>query len=105
MPSEQRSVLGGMCTAVVTVVVLGFAYAQGSIAIGLGPALGIVLLPLAVQVGLLAKHRFFHADAIRGAAYDAPGSGSAIRSAMLQNTLEQTVLAALAVYHTRECLA
>ena len=52
-----------------------------------------VFLWLAGCVGAVSQGRFWIAADRRGAAYGPPGAAIALRSANLQNTLEQTVLA------------
>jgi hypothetical protein len=56
---------------------------------------------LIVSVGTIGNKRFFHQEHIGGSAFDAPGSPLRIDKAILQNTLEQLVIAA-AVYHALE---
>ncbi|MEJ2436309.1 MAG: hypothetical protein P8Y53_25375, partial [Pseudolabrys sp.] len=53
-------------------------------------------LSLIYCIATIARKRFFHTEVIEGAAYDGPGSDVAVDKAVLQNTLEQTVLAAVA---------
>ena len=52
-----------------------------------------MLACLAINIGLLARHRFFTPDDIDGGGLT-PGTATAhILQSMLQNTLEQSVLA------------
>lgn len=53
----------------------------------------LVLACLAINVGLLARHRFFTPDDIDGGGLTAGTPTAHILQSMLQNTLEQTVLA------------
>lgn len=56
----------------------------------------ITTLPLLLAIALLARHRFFSDADIDGASLSSPSPRAALLQAMLQNTLEQTVLASLA---------
>jgi MAPEG family len=102
MTSDQKQVLGGMVLAVVlTLAALLAAYVlsrSGADTIRLSAPVASALAGLALIycIADIAKKRFFHADVIGGAAYDEPDSSVAVDKAVLQNTLEQTVLAALA---------
>jgi hypothetical protein len=53
----------------------------------------LVLACLAINIGLLARHRFFTPDDIDGGGLTAGTSTAHLLQSMLQNTLEQTVLA------------
>jgi hypothetical protein len=53
----------------------------------------LVLACLAINIGLLARHRFFTPDDIDGGGLTAGTSTADILQSMLQNTLEQTMLA------------
>ena len=53
------------------------------------------LLPLLLSIGALAKHRFFTPEDIDGSGLVAGTQKAALLQATLQNTLEQTVLAAV----------
>jgi hypothetical protein len=103
MTDKQRGVLRGVVAGLaITLVVLGLAIA------GLLPPLMpgsrppvahalrweiLVLACLAVNIGLLARHRFFTPDDIDGGGLT-PGTATAnLLQSMLQNTLEQSVLA------------
>jgi hypothetical protein len=65
------------------------------IAFALG-ADAFVALWLAISIGLLAKHRFFTPEDIDGGGLTHGTETASILQSTLQNTLEQTVLAALA---------
>ena len=58
------------------------------------PYAAVLALPMALAIAAIARHRFFHAAVIDGS-NDAADRWLAIARAILQNTLEQTVLAAL----------
>lgn len=102
MTHAQKQVLGGMVSAlVVTVVALLAVYflSKGGvdqIRLSAPVASALAALALVYCIGDIARKRFFHADIIDGAASDAPGSAVAVDKAVLQNTLEQTVLAVVA---------
>jgi len=51
---------------------------------------------LAIAVALLARHRFFSADDINAAVSPAASANASVLQALIQNTLEQAVLATLA---------
>ena len=101
MTHEQGQVLGGMVLAVTfTVAALLAVYLlseNGTDTFRLSAPVASALAALALVwcVAGIARKRFFHADVIRGAAWDSPGSEIAVDKAVLQNTLEQTVLAAV----------
>lgn len=103
MTDKQRGVLRGVVAGLaITLVVLGLAIA------GVLPPLmpgaqaplthalrwdTLVLACLAINIGLLARHRFFTPDDIDGGGLT-PGTATAhLLQSMLQNTLEQSVLA------------
>ena len=106
---KQRGVLGGMAAA----VVIGAMVMVGAVL--LGPALlvptpdfagrMIQILPwellvvvwLIAAVGALARHRFFTPEDIDGSGLTAGTETAKVMQAILQNTLEQTVIA-LAVH-------
>lgn len=103
LSDEQRGVLGGMVSGLaVTVGALGAALAVPPMrALTLSPVFSRldfwsgwvlpVLLTLLLAIGMLAHHRFFSAKDIDASL----GTGSArarMLQAVLQNTLEQTVL-------------
>lgn len=52
-----------------------------------------LFLWLAFAIGQVANGRFFSPDDIAGSGFAAPGQAIALKSAFLQNTLEQVVLA------------
>jgi len=99
---DQKQVLGGMvAAAALTVIALLAAYllSKGGtdpIRLSAPVASALAALALVVCIADIAKKRFFDADVIEGAAYDKPGSAVAVDKAVLQNTLEQTVLAVIA---------
>ena len=101
---EQRGVLSGMLAGIATTVgALGAALALPPMrALTLGGAYSrlefwtewalVALLPLLLTIGMLAQHRFLTPEDIGGSG-PAPGSARArVLQAILQNTLEQTVL-------------
>jgi len=102
MTRDQEQVLGGMALAVVvTVIALVPAYLLSKsgadhVRLSAPEASALAVLALVFCIGGIARKRFFHADVIGGAAFDKPGSAVAIDKAVLQNTLEQTVLAVIA---------
>jgi len=102
MTRDQEQVLGGMALAVVvTVIALVAAYLLSKsgadhVRLSAPEASALAVLALVFCIGGIARKRFFHADVIGGAAFDKPGSAVAIDKAVLQNTLEQTVLAVIA---------
>jgi hypothetical protein len=53
----------------------------------------LVVACLAIHIGLLARHRFFSPDDIDGGGLTAGTSKAHLLQSMLQNTLEQSVLA------------
>ena len=55
-----------------------------------------VALPLACCIGVMAARRFLSPADIAGSAFAPPGERTAVPLAVLQNTLEQTVLAVVA---------
>ena len=104
LSDEQRGVLKGAAAGLaMTVGALGAAHAgapmEGIVVGTVGSRLGlgaewalIALLPLILMIGALARHRFFNPEDIGGGGL-APGSERArVLQAVLQNTLEQTVL-------------
>jgi hypothetical protein len=102
MTHEQKQVLAGMTTAVaLTVAALLAVYflarnGVDTVRLSAPAASALAALALVSCIGGIARKRFFHADVIGGAAFDRPGGAVAVDKAVLQNTLEQTVLAALA---------
>ncbi|MGA7975327.1 MAG: MAPEG family protein [Pseudolabrys sp.] len=101
MTHEQRQVLAGMAAAVaLTVIALLAAYflsksGADTLRLSAPEASALAALALVFCIGGIARKRFFHTDVIGGAAYDKPGSEVAVDKVVLQNTLEQTVLAAV----------
>ena len=104
MTRDQKQVLGGMVLAfVLAAAALLAAYVLSQhgfdrVRLSAPVASALAGLALVVCIADIAKKRFFHTDIIGGAAYDTPGSAIAADKAVLQNTLEQTVLAVIA-YH------
>jgi hypothetical protein len=102
MTRDQKQVLGGMMLAVVlTALALLAAYVLSKsgvdhIRLSAPVASALAALALVYCIADIAKKRFVHTDVIGGAAYDKPGSEVAVDKAVLQNTLEQTVLAVIA---------
>ena len=103
MTEKQTGVLKGVVAGLaITLVVLGLAIAGmlSPLMPGARPPLAhaltwdtLVLACLAVNIGLLARHRFFTPDDIDGGGLT-PGTATAhLLQSMLQNTLEQSVLA------------
>ena len=103
MTDKQRGVLRGVVAGLaITLVVLGLAIAGAlpPLMPGARSPLAhaftwdtLVLVCLAVNIGLLARHRFFTPDDIDGGGLT-PGTATAhLLQSMLQNTLEQSVLA------------
>ena len=102
MTGEQKKVMAGMALAVVLTLLalfgVYFLAKSGADDIRLSAPVASALSGLALVycIAAIAKKRFFHSDVIGGAAYDGPGSEVAVDKAVLQNTLEQTVLAVVA---------
>ncbi|MDR3375237.1 MAG: MAPEG family protein [Ancalomicrobiaceae bacterium] len=108
LTDKQQNVRNGaLVAAVITllVVILGSLWNPFHFAADLGfperlvIALKAALLPtvtLAFAVGRLANHRFASPDDIDAAVGPAPSDRARLLQAQLQNTLEQTVLAAIA---------
>jgi len=102
---KQRGVLGGMMSGlIVTLLVLGLAIAlsprvllpelAGSSAIVQALRWDVLLVVwLAVNIGMLARHRFFTPADIDGGGLSDGTSTARILQSILQNTLEQSVLA------------
>jgi hypothetical protein len=103
--AEQRRVLRGMALAlIVTFLVLGLG---ASLAWPLLPVLPrledrlaftlrcdlFIVAWLAAGIAAVARGRFFSAADIQGSGFSAPGPLIAVAAAVLQNTLEQVVLA------------
>jgi hypothetical protein len=99
---EQKQVLVGMAlAALVTLLALLAVYllsksGTDTLRLSAPAASALAALALVWCIADIARKRFFHADVIGGAAYDYPGSEIAVDKAVLQNTLEQTVLAVVA---------
>ncbi len=105
LDGEQRRVLRGMVLAMaITVAVLGLGGALAWPALpvlpGVADRLGfalrcdlLVVIWLVAAVAAVARGRFFSAADIDGAGFGLPGARIALASAVLQNTLEQAVLA------------
>lgn len=102
MSRDQKQVLGGMVLAVaLTVIALVAVYVLSKSGfdtprLSAPVASALAGLALVYCIAVIARKRFFHTDVIGGAAYDKPGSEVAVDKAVLQNTLEQTVLAVVA---------
>ncbi len=102
MTHEQRQVLAGMMAAValtaVALLAVYFLSRSGvdTVHLSAPAASALAALALVFCIGGIARKRFFHTDVIGGAAFDKPGSEVAVDKAVLQNTLEQTVLAIIA---------
>lgn len=105
LDAEQRRVLGGMAAALAmtalvlglgTVVVWPFIPALPRLEDRLAFALRCELFTvvwLAAGVAAVARGRFFSAADIQGSGFAMPGPRIAVEAAMLQNTLEQVMLA------------
>lgn len=102
MTHAQKQVVVGMSLAVaVTLIALFGAYYLSRM--GVDPvrlsapaASALAALALVYCIAGIARKRFFQAETIGGAAYDAPGNDIGVDKAILQNTLEQVVLAVAA---------
>ncbi|MCM2131341.1 MAPEG family protein [Larsenimonas rhizosphaerae] len=108
LDTTQRGVLRGMAqgmSVAVMLLVIG-AWADPFSLVGheamsarLAVAVGASAAPalcLMVAVGRLASHRFFHAEDIEGSGLSAGSARARLLQALLQNTLEQAVLALVA---------
>jgi len=113
--AEQRRVLRGMATALaVMILVLGLGIIvarplipplprlEDRLAFALRCELFTVVW-LAAGIAAVARGRFFSAPDIQGSGFAAPGPRIAVAAAVLQNTLEQVVLA-FAVHLALACL-
>lgn len=104
---EQRGVLKGIVPALmIALLVLG---AVLWIPTGLQPPAAdvasrlihvaawdlLVVVWLVIAIGALARHRFFHAEDIDGGGLTAGSTSAKVHQSVLQNTLEQVVLAVL----------
>lgn len=94
--TRRRTILLGMVGGLVWSLALLWLGWRADFAPGLARALMIAFLlaalPLLVLIGLLAQRRFFGDDIIDGQRF-AEGSGEEIDQRVLQNTVEQLVLA------------
>lgn len=106
--SDQRGVLLGSAAGLAFSAVFlaaGYAWLPAAI-VGLQPAMDageriafalkahlFVFLWLAGCVGAVSRGRFYSPSDIAGAAFAPPGPAIAVRAAVLQNSLEQAVLA------------
>lgn len=108
LSTKQRGVLRGMGGGMAaTVALIGFGVlanplgypgdmpVQKSLAVALGAA-GLPALFLAISIGRLAKHRFFSPQDIDGAGLSHGTARARELQALLQNTLEQVTLGAMA---------
>ncbi|HCE08488.1 MAG TPA: hypothetical protein DEQ40_07785 [Oxalobacteraceae bacterium] len=100
--AKQKTVLFGMsCAAAVTFCVLFFAAFHMPNEARLHNAqdalrwLVLFPLPLMICITALARHRFFNAQDIDGSGLTRGTERAVLLQAILQNTLEQTVLASL----------
>jgi hypothetical protein len=103
LTDKQTGVLRGMMAGLgITIVALGLAI--HGVLTPLMPAADsslehalkwdtLVVACLAINIALLARHRFFTPDDIDGGGLTAGTSKAHLLQSMLQNTLEQTVLA------------
>lgn len=103
LTDKQSGVLRGMMAGLaITIIALGLAMhgvltplrpgAEATFGFVLKWDL-LVLACLAINIGLLARHRFFSPDDIDGGGLTAGTQSARLLQSMLQNTLEQTVLA------------
>lgn len=105
LTGKQTGVLRGMAAGLAgTLLALGLALAVAPAALlpepGLPAALAhalrwdaLVVACLAINIAMLARHRFFTPDDIDGGGLSAGTPTAHILQSTLQNTLEQTVLA------------
>ena len=103
LTDKQSGVLRGMLAGLaVTIVTLALAIhgAPPLLMPGDAPPLAfalkwdtLIVACLAVSIGLLARHRFFTPDDIDGGGLSEGTSTARLLQSVLQNTLEQTVLA------------
>lgn len=110
LSEKQQGVLRGMVIGAITAcLIVAFGIALNPFAFPpnlpladrLSVALTASLLPalfLAVSIGSLAKHRFFTPEDIDGGGLSAGTERAKILQSLLQNTLEQTVLAVLVYF-------
>ena len=104
---QQKSVALGMAVgALAATAIIGYGIfynpfnysAEITAAAKFGVAFKFSLLPafcLAFSMGRLAKHRFFHAEDIDGAGLTTASARAKYLQAILQNTLEQVMLAVI----------
>lgn len=109
LSDKQRGVLTGMAGAVIIgALVMGAAVWLGPAIVVPTPDIGgrlvqvlpwdlLVVVWLIAAVGILARHRFFTPQDIGGSGLTEGSETAKVQQAILQNTLEQTVLA-LAVH-------
>jgi len=108
LDDKQKGVVRGMVSAVVLVIVVlgaaivlrpdGLLPATNSMGAGLGWVAAWLLLPglfLLVSIGRLAGHRFHTPEDIDGSGLTAGSEKARMLQAVVQNSLEQTVLAAV----------
>ncbi|QDG75339.1 MAPEG family protein [Labrenzia sp. PHM005] len=107
LSEKQRGVLKGMVSALVVAVMVlaagsqfllveNFGETQGSIRLQVAAvALVPVALALMISIGTLARHRFFTPEDIDGSGLTQGTAQAHTLQAVLQNTLEQSVLAFL----------
>ena len=104
LTEKQQGVLGGMVTGLVATV-LGLALTMLVQPTALTPQQGypetlahalkwdvLLVICLAVNIGLLARHRFFTHEDIDGGGLTTGTPQAQVLQSTLQNTLEQTVL-------------
>ena len=99
MTHDQKEVFWGLSLAVaLTLTALLVAYyfsvtGLDRMRLSAPAASAFVALALVYGIAGIARKRFFQQELIGGAAYDAPGNDLRVDKAILQNTLEQGVLA------------
>jgi hypothetical protein len=103
LTDKQSGVLRGMMTGLaITIIALALAMhgALTPLLPGADSSLDfalkwdtLVVASLAIHIGMLARHRFFTPDDIDGGGLTAGTSQAHLFQSMLQNTLEQSVLA------------
>lgn len=103
---EQRRVIKGIFTAaVLTLIAIGIIvsgrgvpimsdHVDGQLSLWAATSL-LTAIPLLYCIGRLAKHRFFSPEDIIGSGFSDGTPKAKLLQAMLQNTLEQTLLASL----------
>jgi len=107
LSDKQRGVLRGVVAgAVITVVALGASVAFSPISLIPDPSLGerlafvlkadtLIVIWLAICVARLGQHRFSTPEDIDGGGLSTGSQQAHVLQSILQNTLEQTVLAVL----------